>query len=379
MAKILAAIHLYYHNQTDYLLEKLQSLKGFDFKLFVTYVEENKESFEKFKNFKNDTVFIKVNNAGYDIWPFIRILNSVDLNDFDYILKLHTKNCSENGDYCWRNSLIEPVIGTKKIFRNCIGIFEKNPKIGLIGAKSTIETMDIRFKENTNLWDETCNKLGISNKKGIFIAGTIFIVRANLMEAIKKLNLKEEDFYTEEMKTGQNGTVAHVIERLLSVTVERQGYKIYGSNQRKSFSKENLRKVFSLTNKDSFKILTVLGINFKFKRYKYRISGRKNMLVVFDDNEDKCDFLRAKKIEGLEIKINGNGNRIKIARNAKFKNVSIEITSSTNDITFYPNTYLENVIIKFPQGENKLLKIKENSKVQNREIVLNKENEELAI
>ena len=122
--KLLVHLHIYYHNQVDYFIKKLSNIHGCDWDLIVTYVEENNESFNKIKNFKPDAQFKKAENIGYDVWPFIQVLRQIDLNDYDYIIKLHTKNCSSKPDifnktgYYWRDHLVNPLIGSKRIFKS---------------------------------------------------------------------------------------------------------------------------------------------------------------------------------------------------------------------------------------------------------------------
>ena len=91
------------------------------------------------------------------------------------------------------------------------------------------------------------------------------------------------------METGSIGTNAHVIERLFGVICNELGYKIYGSNQRKVFSKEwknnILRKIFSIQNKNCKKFYTIFGITFSKIRYKYKIKGCDNNIYLTENEE----------------------------------------------------------------------------------------------
>ena len=90
--RLLVHLHLYYHNQLEYMLQKLANINNCDWDLFVTVCEKNQNSIDKIKSLKPDAKIIKVDNKGYDIWPFLQVLNFVDLKNYDYILKIHTKN-----------------------------------------------------------------------------------------------------------------------------------------------------------------------------------------------------------------------------------------------------------------------------------------------
>ena len=378
LRKILVCIHIYYHNQVDYIIDKLKSLNGIDYDLFVTYTNENKETNEKFLNFNKNAKFKIVENKGYDIYPFLVLINEIDLEKYSSVLKLHTKNKDEFDSYSWRDDLYENLMGTKNIFKANL---KKLEKYGLAGSKKRITTMNRRFPENTLLFEKICRQIGIEPKKANFIAGTIFLARIEIIKRIKELNLLQLDFENKTMETGSNGTVAHVIERLFGVLCNDLGYKIYGSNKRKIFSKEwknnILRKIFSIQNKNCKKFYTIFGITISKNRYEYEIKGLDNNIYITKNNERK--FLKEKAINGLEIIIKGNGNTIKIAKNASFENSKLIIESNTNDIIIEDNVKLKNCTFVLKENENKLLKITKNTSLEDKKIVLKNINEELII
>ena len=89
--KLLVHLHLYYHDQLGYFISKLKNITcAYD--LYVTYTTENKETNDKLHKFKNDVHLLLLENKGYDLYPFIEVINRVNLDDYTYILKLHTKN-----------------------------------------------------------------------------------------------------------------------------------------------------------------------------------------------------------------------------------------------------------------------------------------------
>ena len=378
LRKILVCIHIYYHNQVDYIIDKLKSLNGIDYDLFVTYTNENKETNEKFLNFNKNAKFKIVENKGYDIYPFLVLINEIDLEKYSSVLKLHTKNKDEFDSYSWRDDLYENLMGTKNIFKANL---KKLEKYGLVGSKKRITTMNERCPENVWLFEDVCKQIGIEPKKANFIAGTIFLARIEIIKRIKELNLLQLDFENKTMETGSNGTVAHVIERLFGVLCNDLGYKIYGSNKRKIFSKEwknnILRKIFSIQNKNCKKFYTIFGITISKNRYEYEIKGLDNNIYITKNNERK--FLKEKAINGLEIIIKGNGNTIKIAKNASFENSKLIIESNTNDIIIEDNVKLKNCTFVLKENENKLLKITKNTSLEDKEIVLKNINEECII
>ena len=91
MKKLAVHLHLYYLEQLDEILEKLCNLLEIDFDLFVTMSKVDEEVKRKILNkFSNAKVFV-VANRGYDIGPFIWFLHQINLDDYEYVLKVHTK------------------------------------------------------------------------------------------------------------------------------------------------------------------------------------------------------------------------------------------------------------------------------------------------
>lgn len=85
-----------------------------------------------------------------------------------------------------------------------------------------------------------------------------------------------------------------------------------------------LKNIFKIKNIGCAKVITIFGISFKFKRYNYKISNKcVNSIKIIDNNSKST--LKEKKLEGLEIVINGKRNSILIDKNAKFKNSKIEL------------------------------------------------------
>lgn len=230
--KLLVHLHLYYHEQLDYFISKLKNITC-PYDLYVTYVIKNEKSIHKLKEFKQDVKLISVPNKGYDLAPFVHILNAVNLDDYDYILKLHTKNfrttywCYKNIKYTkyqWRNALVNALIGSKRIFNQNIKDLT-NEFIGMIGNKDLIAQKGADANEKFRL--QLCKKLSYNPQLNSYIAGTMFICKSFIMKDIQKLNLNFNDF-VDTYETGATGTLAHAMESIVGHTVENNGLKILG-------------------------------------------------------------------------------------------------------------------------------------------------------
>lgn len=276
--KVLVHLHLYYLDQLDYMLKKLKNINSCDWDLFVTMTKQDDKAIQKLKRFKPDVHIVQVEDKGFDIWPFLQVLNLVDLSNYDDILKIHTKKYRKKKDFygrgnAWRNYLIDALLGSRKQFQKNIHLMQMDKSVGLIGSRATLATMGCFEKDDSILFDEMCQSHGIPVSQGRFIAGTMFLVRAKCFQRIKDMNFKSEDFNHIQQTSGRT-TTAHTLERLLSRIVEVEGYKIATVRSAKysilCTIRRILRTIFSISNlpqksenEPKTKVITILGLKFK--------------------------------------------------------------------------------------------------------------------
>lgn len=236
MKKILVHLHIYYPHLYEELKSYLKNVTD-DFDLYVTMVEEHEEIIEDLKkNFKNVNIMI-VENRGYDVGPFIEVLNQVNLDDYSYIIKLHTKrDITDNNNYLlngfcvagnlWRKELLSFL----KDYKKTISKIQNNHKIGMIGGShivysNKIEKKLYQLQQDINNIYQT--KIGnIPQKSNYnFIAGTMFIVKADLFKKLQN-KFKLKDFE----KPQKEPTLAHKFERIFGIIICYSGYKVDGIN-----------------------------------------------------------------------------------------------------------------------------------------------------
>ena len=235
-----AHIHIYYENQVDYFVKILSILSDFNCKIFITYINLEAENIYKLKNSNKNTELIKVDNIGFDVYPFLQILYNLTLDDYDYVLKLHTKNFRKEllslnhfkyYGYGWRDMLIQPLIKNKKTFEKNLKILMSNDNIGAICTKKLI--MDLGFELEKIKKDEYEFLQKYNYKmleKWHYCSGTMFLAKPFYFNKIKELNLNENFFKDEKKETGLCNNPAATIERIFGYFIETQGGKIYGIN-----------------------------------------------------------------------------------------------------------------------------------------------------
>lgn len=293
--KILIHVHLYYHEQINYILKKLANIVGVESTLYVTMTKDNKEIRDKILRFYKDAKIILVDNIGYDIYPFCEVLRRVNLKDYDYILKIHTKaprklfyfNILKRyfAYFGWRNLLISALIGSKNKFKQNIKILNKDNEYGAVGYESFLLSSQHEDEHNKLRTTEIVKKWDLPLKNTFFIAGTMFLCKAESMTKFQQMNFTKDDFETKtEQQTGNVGELAHSLETVLGVVVYDNKQKIYPQKACFIDELENfirvqkyllLKNIFSIRNSDDkkHKVIILLGLKFKFK-YKNNISKR---------------------------------------------------------------------------------------------------------
>lgn len=231
MKPILVHVHIYYEFLWPELKACLKNIEDYPHKIVVTLVKENPKLQEDIlSSFSNAKIEI-VENLGFDLGPFIYVLNEVNLDDYSYVIKLHTKRDIPTKESFawfagprWRNALLK-FIKTKENFKKVVNAFESNPDIGMHGPNiSTFNKLcddHVAYKETNNF----ISSYDLPIVKYKFVAGTMFMVRAHLLKLLLSLNLTQKDFEIPD-DTHEGCQVAHKIERFCGYLVINQGKKI---------------------------------------------------------------------------------------------------------------------------------------------------------
>ena len=284
--RLLVHLHVFYPDQVPYFLAKFSALEGTDWDLYVTYVDENPEMRRSILSFRSDAHFILVENAGYDVWPFIALLRQVPLDRYDYVLKLHTKNraprktLSVNGvflpGYRWRNLLVDALLGSPESFRKTLSLLEDDPSAGLACCGVLIKKLSRRQPDDTFLLKEEMDRIGLPLKGDRFCAGTMFLARTEPYRFF--LEAPVDGFlFRGTSGTHRSWSPAHVYERILSLAVPAAGYRIvpvksflYHYVQAVRPLGPALQSIFRLDREypSGDKVLTLFGFRFVVEKRK---------------------------------------------------------------------------------------------------------------
>ena len=263
--KIAVFFHLYYEKQTDFFLDLFKNLNEFGYDLFVTLSRKNRELTDKIKRFKEDAKIYVCENRGYDVGPFFYALNKVNLDDYEYIIKLHTKNTTSqsitvvNGyplnDKQFSESLLKDLLGTREQINQNIKILDKNSRIGMLGSSVCLTGERFfyeRFLDEVNKILITLHLKPVKTVK--CVSGTMFIARSECFKILQnKIDITDFDKTSKNIK---DGTLAHVCERLFGALIQAQNYKVKGTGfeKRKYILQKLKRKLYKeqISSKGNF-------------------------------------------------------------------------------------------------------------------------------
>ncbi len=228
--------HLYYLEQLPEVLVYLKSLENLSYDLFVTMPKENEVVEKQIKNFNPDTKIFIVNNWGYDIGPFISFLHQVKLDEYKYILKIHTKgNKSNNHAYLngkrldnklWKRILFDALLKNQERVRKNLDILDNRSEIGMLSSAYCVTSETKKYWKLLPQINQQLKECGFDAvDKLSFVAGTMFYVRSKLLKPLLKYSISDFDKTDGTIK---EGTLAHVMERLFGALVLVQGYTIHG-------------------------------------------------------------------------------------------------------------------------------------------------------
>ena len=233
--KILVHLHLYYQNMLDEMIALLQNIDNYNYDLYVTIVKEDFEIVKKLKLFRSNAKIIIVENKGFDVFPFLIVLNAVNLQDYDYVIKMHTKrNMSKgvvlhgkyyiaSGSY-WREKLL-CFLESEECFKTAIELL-RNDSVGMISHYKLIDDEIGECNESRAL--ELLKETGLPSLDKKFVMGTMFICKAELLNPLKSLKLREFE-NSDSLKiinSKRDGSLAHVYERLFGWIICAQNKKI---------------------------------------------------------------------------------------------------------------------------------------------------------
>jgi lipopolysaccharide biosynthesis protein len=298
---IAIVIHLFYsdiwHNEIKIFLSNIKI--PFDTYITIPQEMEEDEIIEVCKTLPANTKVYLVENKGRDVLPFLKVLDIIGTDKYDYICKIHTKkSAGRDLGTVWRKLLYFELIGSNQIISNIVDMLDKDKNIGIITGKNTILDSEKYYLGNREKTNNLLKLLHLEDQeKYQFPGGTMFWIRTSILDSL--LNLYRQNLLIFEDEQGQmDNTLAHAIERLFGILCAAYNKKIAGSPAYYcNLSEETLREMASLVLSQTYRGKDVFFEQNNLLAHKDLLLQNQNREIM---NKDKQITLKDKQITFLK-------------------------------------------------------------------------------
>lgn len=223
--KIAIVIHAYYLEQFNVILDKLHAIFATP-QIFACYqidihITVPTHLFEEIhavtqQNFNQATIHA-VENYGMDLLPFFALIPS--LQSYDWVLKLHTKNSSNELNKLWFETVIDGLIGSSALFFNTLQTLVSKESWGIAGLLPFFLSSErLKLGNQANI-DKLANLLQLDNSQEWgFFAGSFYWIRPQALLKFSHSLLSHKDWFSQEF--AHDGQIAHAVERLITKAVQ---------------------------------------------------------------------------------------------------------------------------------------------------------------
>jgi lipopolysaccharide biosynthesis protein len=245
-------LHIYYRDLLEQCADYLNNIP-FHFDLFVS--ANDKDNIDEMTTFLqnhihllNKVIIKKVPNRGRDLAPFI-VEFGKDLQKYDFVAHIHTKKSPHNSQLdTWFEDILDTLLGSQSGIHQIINLLSgdakfvypaPNEKI-LIDKSGWADNYDIAKKLLPQLLGEKIEAYPLIE----FPQGSMFWAKSSALSKFLRFPLAYTDFPSEPIPA--DGTMSHVLERLLLVSANH----LPGRNYRIYLSKSILKEAYYEPQKD---------------------------------------------------------------------------------------------------------------------------------
>ncbi len=227
--KILIHVHIYYPEMWPELKGCINNISATaDCDVYITMGQKGDSIIKNADLAACQVKIITVENRGFDIGAFIHVLNQVDLNAYDYVVKLHTKrnitttpwyiNGFDVGGSKWREYLL----------RFCSSPENWHKSLNVLSSPDTGMVADFRLilkNEKQYMVMPEVEKYipELSSSAKYYVAGTMFAVKAEIFKPLQN-KVALEDFPLSNRQLSSSFT--YEFERLLGNLGAMPPYKV---------------------------------------------------------------------------------------------------------------------------------------------------------
>ena len=219
-------VHAYYVELLDEIARALLAAR-LDWRVIVTTQADRADAVRARLAMLGLPAEVEVHeNRGRDILPFLRVANRLLDEGVEVVLKLHTKHSGHRTDGdTWRAQLIGRLVEPARAAR-IKEAFARDPRLGCVAPEGHVLPLPVYWGWNEDNVRYLCVRMGIADPdvtRDRFAAGSMFWIRLAALRPLLDAHLGEWEF---EAEGGYiDGTMAHAVERALSLAVKGAGYR----------------------------------------------------------------------------------------------------------------------------------------------------------
>jgi lipopolysaccharide biosynthesis protein len=235
--KLAVVLHLYYPQMWDYFRTNMTHIAVEPFDLYITLPVSEIEWRDRLRAQVPGVRIIMVPNRGRDILPFIKLAPLLSNLGYDYCLKLHTKKSLhwDGGDEWLSEVMVSLLPQQSQLMDEIITTIKTSAAV--IGPRNHYFALPVNYPANRGhlmaeisriVSESAATSLDAQPGEYGFFGGSMLWLRIDALGPILDRNYAVSEF---EEEAGQiDGTLAHTIERLLSILPQLGGDKLYSAD-----------------------------------------------------------------------------------------------------------------------------------------------------
>lgn len=276
--KIAIVIHAFYSEQLYLILNKVQDVlwenKEHEIHIYITLPEERNDLLAVIDTFAIAATVQTFPNKGMDLLPFLSLISQ--LQAYDWVLKLHTKNCHDKLNKLWFETLVDELIGLPEIFFDTVSVLNSHHQWQMAGIAPFFLSAHRLMLNNRSNIDKLADLWQVDvHRDWGFFAGSLYWLKPQFLLASAQKILQHESWFDEDY--AKDGLMAHAVERLITLAAQKHGeiglfcqsVKLVYSHRNplainQAFSKQLLAEINQL--EETVQILAIDGV-FDVEKY----------------------------------------------------------------------------------------------------------------
>lgn len=223
--RVAIVAHVYYPDLVSEILA-CQAVLPIGTPVHVTVPPDRSAFLRKVVRDARDVFIHEHDNRGRDVAPFLAVLESGALDDYDAVLKLHTKRSPHLLDGEIRRKLLfDMLCGDWNATCRALSAFNSNTT-GIVGWGQSWRATPSYWMANEARTRDIATSMRAPDEaiRLGFFEGTMFWFRPAALASLRELRLKSEDFEPEARQL--DGTLHHAVERCFTISAWARGFSV---------------------------------------------------------------------------------------------------------------------------------------------------------